>query len=111
MRKDILGFVVIVVLGAVLTVIHWVLVVIAGILGGYLIEDFKKSALLGVVGGVLAWLLLISRFAVSDHFGAVLSFINAVAGLPALPLTLVIGGILSLLGALIGATGKKVFTH
>lgn len=111
MRKDILGFVVIVVLGAALTVVHWVLVVIAGILGGYLIENFKKSALFGFVGGILAWLLLISRFAFSGHFGAVSSFINAVAGLPALPLTLVIGGILSLLGALIGATGKKVFVH
>lgn len=111
MRKDILGLVVIVVLGAALTIVYWALVVVAGILGGYLIEDFKKSAFLGFVGGVFAWLLLIARFALSGHFGAVSSFINAVAGLPALPLTLVIGGILSFLGALIGATGKKVFAH
>lgn len=111
MKKDILGCAVIVVLGAALTVAHWVLVVIAGILGGYLIEDYRKSALLGFVGGVLAWLLLVLRFAGSGHFGAVLSFVNAVAGLPALPLTLIVGGILSLLGALIGATGKKAFVH
>ncbi|MBU7025027.1 MAG: hypothetical protein HXS40_12775 [Theionarchaea archaeon] len=111
MKKDFLGLVVIIVLGAALTVVHWALVVVAGILGGYLIEDFKKSALFGFLGGIFAWMLLIARFAAFAHFGAVSSFINAVAGLPALPLALVIGGILSLLGALIGATGKKAFIH
>lgn len=109
MKKDLLGFVLIIVLGAALTVVHWSLLIIAGIIGGYFIESVKKSAVFGFIGGILAWLLLFIPYVLSGYFSAVNSFINAVAGIPALPLTLVIGGILALLGTLMGNTGKKVF--
>jgi hypothetical protein len=107
MRKDVTGFLVIVVLGAALTIVHWFLLVIAGIIGGYIIEDSKKS-FWAFFAGILAWSLFFVRYSFSGHFGAVVSFMNAVAGLPALPLTLIIGGILALLGALIGRFLKKI---
>ena len=96
---------------AVLAFVHWSTIIVAGIIGGYFIEDVKKSALLGLVGGIVAWSLSIARFVFSDYFGAVNAFINAAAGLPALPVMLIIGGILAMLGALIGAVGKKAFTQ
>ncbi len=109
MKKDVLGFVLIIVLGAALTIVHWSLLIVAGIIGGYFIESMKKSAVLGFIGGILAWSLLFIPYLLSGYFSAVNSFINAVAGIPALPLTLIISGILALLGALIATTGKKVF--
>jgi hypothetical protein len=108
MRKDVTGFLVIIFLGAALTMVHWALLVIAGIVGGYVIEDTKKS-FYAFVAGILAWSLFFVRYVLSGYFGAVTSFVNAVAGLPALPLTLAIGGILALLGALVGGFLKKIF--
>ncbi len=105
--KKVTGFLVVVFGGALLTMVYWPLLIVAGIMGGYLIEDTKK-AVTAFVGGVLSWSLLFLRYAFSGHFGAVNSFINAVAGIPALPLTLVVGGVLALLGALIGVTAKKI---
>ena len=100
--RKIAGFLLIVFLGAALTFIHWTLLIVAGIIGGYLIEDTKK-VLSAFVAGILAYLLLFLRYFFSEHFKAVTDFINSVAGLPALPAALLIGGILALLGALIGA--------
>ncbi len=108
MKKVLAGFAVIIILGAALTFIHWSLLIVAGILGGYLIKDVKKSALLGFLGGIISWSLLLVRYILSDYFSKVNAFINAVAGLPALPLTLKLGGIFALLGALIGAFARKV---
>lgn len=109
MKKVLTGFFIIVFLGTVFTTLHWFLLVVVSIFGGYIIEDPKK-AVSAFFAGILAWALLIFRYMLSDYFGAVNTFINAVAGLPALPLTLLIGGILSLLGAFIGVTAKKVFS-
>lgn len=106
MKKDVLGFGIIIVLGAVLTYVHWSLLIVAGIIGGYFVESAKKAAVLGFIGGLLAWSLLFIPYLLSGYFSAVNSFINAVAGLPALPLTLVIGGIIALLATLIGYTSK-----
>lgn len=105
--KRVTGFLVIVFGGALLTIVYWPLLTVAGIMGGYLIEDMKKAAT-AFVGGVLSWSLLFLRYIFPGHFGAVNSFINAVAGIPALLLTLVIGGILALLGALMGVTVRKI---
>lgn len=107
MKKVILGFLAIVFLGALFTIVRWPLLIVAGIIGGYIIEDTKK-ALSAFFAGILAWALLFTRYVFSEYFGAVNSFINSVAGIPALPLTLVIGGILALFGALIGVYAKKV---
>jgi hypothetical protein len=106
-KKFLLGFAAIVFLGALFTLVHWFLLVVAGIIGGYLIGDTKK-ALTAFFAGILAWVLLFARYFVSGYFGDVNTFINTVAGIPALPLTLVIGGILALFGALIGVFGKKI---
>lgn len=106
--KKIIGFLIIVFLGALLSTLHWSLLVVAAVIGGYLIEDTKK-AVSAFLAGIFAWGLLLSRYVFSPHFGAVNTFVNSVAGLPALPLMLLIGGILSLLGAFIGVTAKKAF--
>ncbi|MGD2246760.1 MAG: hypothetical protein PVF58_00015 [Candidatus Methanofastidiosia archaeon] len=108
MKKVLYSVFIIVFLGAALSIVHWSLLVIAGILGGYIIEETKK-ALTAFIAGILSWLLLFTRYFTSGHFGQVSTFINNVAGIPAFPLVLVIGGILALLGALIGVTGKKAF--
>ena len=107
MKKDVLGFGIIILGGAVVTFVHWSLLIVAGIIGGYFVESAKKAAVLGFIGGLLAWSILFIPYFLSEHFSAVNSFINTVAGLPALPLTLVIGGILALFAALMGNTAKK----
>lgn len=106
-KNALIGFLVIIFLGAALTVVHWSLIIVAGIIGGYLMGT--KNIISAFIAGIIAWSLLFTRYVFSDYFGAVNSFINRVAGLPALPVTLVIGGILALMGALIGIYGKKVF--
>lgn len=106
-KKILLGFFTIVFLGALLTVVHWSLLTVAAVIGGCLIGDSKKT-LSAFFAGILAWTLLISRYLFSGYFGTVNEFINKVAGLPALPLVLVIGGILSVLGALVGVTIHNV---
>jgi hypothetical protein len=108
MKRTVYGVLIIVFLGAALSVVHWSLLVIAGILGGYIIEDTKR-ALIAFIAGVLSWFLLFTRYFISGHFGQVSTFINNVAGIPALPLVLAIGGVLALLGSFIGVTGKKAF--
>ena len=107
-RHVILGFLIIVFLGALFTYVYWPLLIVAGIIGGYVIQDTKK-ALSAFVAGILSYCILFLRFVSSDYFGKVSTFINSVAGIPALPLTLIIGGILALLGALIGVTLYKIF--
>lgn len=108
MKKVVYGVVIIVILGAVLSVVHWSLLVIAGIVGGYIIEDTKKAAI-SFLAGVVSWSLLFTRYITSEHFSKVSAFINEVAGIPALFLVLIIGGILALLGAYIGVMGRKAF--
>lgn len=109
-RRWLLGFLVIVFGGAGLTLVYWPLVVVAAVIGGYLMEHGKwvLSALSALVAGCLAWSLLFVRYALTGYLGMVNHFINAVAGVPALPLTLLIGGVLALLGALIGMTLRKL---
>jgi hypothetical protein len=102
------GFLVIVFLGALLTYVYWPLLIVAGIIGGYLIQDTKK-ALSAFVAGILSYCILFLRFIFSGYFGKVTTFINSVAGVPALPLTLIIGGVLALLGALIGVSLYKIY--
>jgi hypothetical protein len=106
--KFLVGFLIIVFLGACATAVYWPSFAVVAIVGGYLIEDTKK-ALSAFVAGILAWSLLFLQFISSEHFGAVHTFISSVAGIPALPLTLIIGGILALLGALIGVYLHKIF--
>lgn len=105
--KFLLGFFIIVFLGAAATLVYWPAFVVVAIIGGYLMEDAKK-ALSAFVAGILAWSLLFLQYISSEHFGAAANFISAVAGIPALPLVLIIGGILSLLGALIGVYVHKI---
>jgi hypothetical protein len=102
-NRTILGFILIVFAGAVLTVVYWPLLAVAGILGGYLMDSFKKS-FSAFIAGILSWALLLSPYLLSGSFGAVNAFMSSVAGLPAAAFTVVIGGILALLGALIGST-------
>ena len=106
-KRPVAGFLIIVFLGALLTLVYWPLLIVAAVIGGYFMEN-AKTALSAFLAGICAWMLLFARYFLSGHFGAVNSFINSVAGLPALPVTLVIGGILSLLGALIGITLYKI---
>ena len=100
--RTILGFILIVPVGAVLTVVYWPLLAVAGIMGGYLMGSFKKS-LSAFIAGILSWTLLLSPYLFSGSFGAVNVFMSSVAGLPAAAFTVIIGGILALLGALIGS--------
>jgi hypothetical protein len=109
MNKNLpIGFLVIIILGALFALLYWPLLIVAGVIGGYIIQDTKK-ALLAFLAGILAYSLLFLRYTSSGYFGDVNTFISSVAGIPALPLTLVIGGILALLGALIGATLYRIF--
>ncbi len=109
MNKNLpIGFLVIIFVGALFALLYWPLLIVAGIIGGYIIQDTKK-ALLAFLAGILAYSLLFLRYISSGYFGDVNTFISSVAGIPALPLILVIGGILALLGALIGATLYRVF--
>ena len=107
-KNFIVGFSVIVFLGALFALLYWPFLIVAGVIGGYVIQDTKK-ALLAFLAGILAYSLLFLRYVSSEYFGDVNTFISSVAGIPALILTLVIGGILALLGALIGATLYKIF--
>ena len=107
-KNFVVGFLAIVFLGALFALLWWPLLIVAGVIGGYVIQDTKK-ALLAFLAGILAYFLLFLRYITSEYFGDVNTFISSVAGIPALVLTLVIGGILALLGALIGATLYKIF--
>ena len=108
----VLGFLLAIALGFLLDLTRlWFLMLVAGSACGFLAKQGFKSFVAGFAGIVIAWSIYFLDYAIASSFVTFIGFIGAAIDLPGEVLviaTLLIGGSLGGIGALVGAFATQM---
>jgi len=86
----------------------WPGCLLAAIISGFFIRGFAKSALIGFLGGLIAWIIPVG-FNLGMGAGSSIALFASIAGMSSIAgalvvIVLLIGGLLGLVGCLLGNT-------